>query len=146
MGAITTASRVSDISSFACIEPYLWSQGHHNDTWFYHTSFRENDRPEYVGHKIFVKKLDPYRSLYVYLKPKDDIWGEITRFLIALSKPSRKSFRFPKSYRFVVGFFFHSTWQFLHLWRSFKRYSKSHRLVFKIFGVILFIVFLVQRP
>lgn len=106
MGAFTTARRVSDISSFACKDPYLWSQGHPNDTWFYLTSLRENDRPEYVGHKIFVKKLDPYRSLYVYLKPKDDLWGEITRFLIALSKPSRKSFRFPKSYRFIVGFFF----------------------------------------
>lgn len=75
MGAITTARRVSDISSFACIEPYLWSQAHPSDTWFYPTSLRENDRPGHVRHEIFVKKLD--RSLYVYLKPKYDLWGEI---------------------------------------------------------------------
>lgn len=73
MGAISTASRVSDISSFACIEPYLRSQAHPSDTWFYPTSLRENDRPGHVRHQIFVKKLDLYRSRNVYLKPKDDL-------------------------------------------------------------------------
>lgn len=64
---------LSDISSFACIEPYLRSQAHPSDTWYYPTSLRENDRPGHVGHQIFVKKPDLYRSRNVYLKPKHDL-------------------------------------------------------------------------
>lgn len=39
----------------------------------------------------------------------------------------------------------HSTWQFLHRWRSYKRYSKSHRLVFKIVHCVVTAKTLITR-
>ena len=93
--AITSGSRVSDLSLLGCQQSAMRMEKSPPGIRFIPCGLRKQDRPGHFEHEIFVPKypynlkLDPMRATLIYMKATETLRGSTKSLFITLTEPHK---------------------------------------------------------